>query len=173
MDAQTEPRTSTPGSAPGLEKLAAWINKEYVEIESANSAAKEMRRNIVERAIVLGQKLNEAKDKVGHGSWLSWLALNCRDVAERTAQQYMELAKNEAKFRKEMKSASNADLTLAQAFRLIKEPGGSNKRTPRDRFENAWIKLDLPDQEAFVETKYNELAKLMKEVERKAKEKAA
>ena len=167
MDAQTEP---------GLEKLAAWINKEYVEIESANSAAKEMRRTIVDRAIVLGHRLTEAKDKVGHGNWLTWLALHCRDVAERTAQQYMELAKNEVKLRREMKSASNADLNLAQAFRLIKEPGGSNnnkKKTPRDRFENAWIRLELPDQEAFVETKYNELAKLMKEVDRKAKEKAA
>ena len=46
-------------------------------------------------------------------------------------------------------------------------------KTPLDRFEDAWDKLELPDQEAFVETKYNELAKLMKEVDRKAKDKAA
>ena len=40
------------------------------------------------------------------------------------------------------------------------------KSTPLDRFENAWGKLEMPQQLAFVETKYRELAKLMKEVDR-------
>jgi hypothetical protein len=46
------------------------------------------------------------------------------------------------------------------------------KKTPLDRFEDAWDKLDLPTQEKFVEANYNDLAKLMKEVERKTKKAA-
>jgi hypothetical protein len=44
-----------------------------------------------------------------------------------------------------------------------KKKEGTTKKTPRDRFEDAWDALGLPDQEAFVETKYQELAKLMKD----------
>jgi hypothetical protein len=64
---------------------------------------------------------------------------------------------------------------IVKAVKSLKSPkgGNNNKKTARDRFEDAWDELELPDQEAFVETKYNELAKLMKEVDRKAKEKAA
>ena len=50
-----------------------------------------------------------------------------------------------------------------------KRSATKSTKTPLDRFEDAWDKLDLATQQAFVEAKYGDLAKLMKEVDRKAK----
>ena len=50
-----------------------------------------------------------------------------------------------------------------------KRSATKSTKTPLDRFEDAWDKLDLATQQAFVEAKYGDLAKLIKEVDRKAK----
>jgi hypothetical protein len=71
----------------------------------------------------------------------------------------------------EVAVSAAADQVKEKKPRKKKEDDKTN--TPLDRFEKAWDALELPDQEAFVETKYNELAKLMKEVDRKEKEKKA
>jgi hypothetical protein len=76
-------------------------------------------------------------------------------------------AANEVKQPEQPSPDANADATAKSAKRATK-----STKTPFDRFEAAWEKLDLTTQQAFVETKYNDLAKLMKEVDRKAKKAA-
>jgi hypothetical protein len=165
---------SRPQPDPKLAELASKINSEYASIIKADKDVMAANHNIVERGIILGQILNEAKDKVAHGEWLPWLKLNCPEIPERTAQRYMYLSNKAATVRKKMKSATMADLTLKAALDLVddKKTTTRDKLKPLDRFENAWDKLDLPTQQAFVEAKYNDISKLMKEVDRKEKKAA-
>lgn len=139
-------------------------------IKSEHAAIMESTRNIVGRAIKIGQDLLKAKDQVGHGKFLKWVKDNC-DLTDKTAERYMKLAGNHAKLKDKIETISN--LTLKEAERLIDGEGGSggggSTSTPFDRFDKAWTKLDLPTQQAFVEANYTDLAKLMKEVERKSK----
>ena len=118
-NAEPAQRSTPKGDDPELAKMAAWINNEYIEIEKADIAARTQRRDIVDRAIGLGKTLTLAKGRVGHGNWLGWLATNCRDVQERTAQRYMDLAKNETALREKMTSDTMSDLTLTEAKQLI------------------------------------------------------
>jgi hypothetical protein len=154
-----------------LVELATRINTDYAAIVKADREAMTANHNIVERAISLGQMLHAAKDRAGHGEWLTWLKANCPDLPERTAQRYMNLSTKSPKLREKMKSATMADLTLKSALDLAddKTSKKSAAKTALDRFENAWSKLDIPTQQAFVEANYADLAKLMKEVDRKTK----
>jgi Protein of unknown function (DUF3102) len=93
------------------------------KIKAHHAAVKDAARNVVEKAIAAGTLLKEAKDKVGHGKFLPWLAENC-DLSERTAENYMKIANNQHKL-DAMKTAANANLTLARALRVIKEDKGN------------------------------------------------
>jgi len=92
-------------------------------IKAHHAAVKDAARNVVEKAIAAGTLLKEAKDKVGHGKWLPWLEANC-ELSERTAENYMRLANNRHKL-DALKSAANANLTLARALRAIKVDQGT------------------------------------------------
>lgn len=73
-------------STPALSDLANAINNEHAAaIGAAHSA--------VQRARQAGELLLEAKARCFHGAWLPWLRDNCPDIAERTAQAYMRLAR--------------------------------------------------------------------------------
>jgi hypothetical protein len=50
-------------------------------------------RQAVEHAIAAGELLIKAKKQVKHGEWQTWLMANCADIAERTVQAYMQLAR--------------------------------------------------------------------------------
>jgi hypothetical protein len=69
-----------------LTTLAASINAEHAQAQAAAGAA-------VEHARRCGELLIEAKSKTNHGEWLPWLMANCPDIAERTAQAYMRVAR--------------------------------------------------------------------------------
>src|SRR5262245_12758692 len=56
-------------------------------IKAHHAAVRDAARNVVEKAIAAGTLLKEAKDKVGHGKWLTWLEENC-ELSERTAENY-------------------------------------------------------------------------------------
>jgi hypothetical protein len=73
-------------------------------------------RNALEHAMAAGDLLAEAKDRVGHGRWETWLKI--LNIPPRTASHYMRLAENRELI--EAKSANVADLTIAAALRLIK-----------------------------------------------------
>lgn len=88
-------------------------------------------------AIKAGERLTEAKQHVVHGEWLPWLRDNC-EISERTAQQYMRLARHKELV--DVKSAVVADLTLSAAVDEITEPKPSAKLPEIEK-----AILDLPD----------------------------
>lgn len=96
-----------------LAGLAAGINE-------AHSRCKAAARATVAHALDCGDLLIAAKAKVEHGGWLPWLRDHCPDVSVRTAQAYMQLARQRAEV--EAKCATVAHLGVRQALDLVAEP---------------------------------------------------
>jgi hypothetical protein len=91
-----------------LADLAARINAEH----EATGAA--LKRGYV-HAVTAGELLVEAKAKIPHGQWLSWLAANCT-VKPRTATLYMRLFR----CRPAIEEIGNvADLTVRNALSRV------------------------------------------------------
>jgi hypothetical protein len=95
------------------EDLAREINTEHGQVET-------YKRNTVQHAIRCGDLLLEMKRRVGHGNWLAWLGEHF-EASERTARNYMEIAK----------SAAVADLrddtTMRSALRALASPSRSQE----------------------------------------------
>ena len=68
-------------------------------------------------ALEAGTLLLKAKKLVSHGQWEGWLSSNC-EVAPRTAQAYMRLAKS-VPLLEESKAQRVADLPIREAIRAI------------------------------------------------------
>jgi Protein of unknown function (DUF3102) len=98
-----------------LADLAARIRDYHKQVE-------EVAKNLVQKAILAGTALIDAKRQKPHGGWLPWLKNEC-GLLERTAQRYMELASGKAKLEQKLrdKSVTMSDLTLNQALRLIRD----------------------------------------------------
>ena len=79
--------------------LARAINTEHGHVET-------YKRNTIKHAIRCGELLLEMKKRVGHGNWLAWVEEHF-EASERTARNYMEIAK----------SAAAADLSDATTMR--------------------------------------------------------
>jgi hypothetical protein len=75
-----------------LTTLAREIRSQYASVEGLISNAKRACNEAVGEAILLGTKLTEAKQIVGHGNWLIWLAEHCPEISERTARNYITLS---------------------------------------------------------------------------------
>jgi hypothetical protein len=95
-----------------LADLAARIRTEH------DAATVSMKAGVL-HAIQAGALLIEAKEKLEHGQWLPWLKANC-EISERTAQQYMRLARHRDEI--DTKSAEHADLPVSRALRLLAKP---------------------------------------------------
>jgi hypothetical protein len=54
-------------------------------------------QELLNAAVQCGEALTEAKEVAGHGNWLDWLAKNCPDISEDTAQHYMRVSRNGVK----------------------------------------------------------------------------
>lgn len=110
-----------------LADLAAKINEEHDAAEQA------MKRGL-DHALNAGKMLLEAKAAVKHGEWGKWLSENCA-FAERTAQLYMRIARNEEK----VKSATVADLTLRGAAETLERKAPRSEDDLRREAESlAW-----------------------------------
>ena len=97
-----------------LQSLAAEINKAHDEaLASVRTALGHARR--------AGDLLIEAKRQLGHGAWLPWLRKHCTDVSARTAQKYMQLARELPKLT--AKAPRVADLSLREAIHLVSVTG--------------------------------------------------
>lgn len=70
--------------ATDLATIAHLINDEHAAVEGASLTT-------LEHAHAAGQLLLEAKQAVGHGNWLDWVAKNVK-FSVRTAQRYIRLA---------------------------------------------------------------------------------
>jgi hypothetical protein len=104
-----EPTALKPNADP-LADLATRIKSLHAQVLDAG-------KNVVRKAIEAGVALIDAKRQVGHGNWLRWLRDNC-ELSERTAEVYMECARNRQKL--EAIIAGAANMTLAKALREIK-----------------------------------------------------
>jgi hypothetical protein len=94
-----------------LAELGAQIAAEH---ESAQNAAASALLHAKEAGLVLLR----AKGMLRHGEWLPWLRDQCQ-IAERTAQAYMRIAR---RWEELEKSATVADLTFREATRLLAKP---------------------------------------------------
>jgi Protein of unknown function (DUF3102) len=92
-----------------LPTLAARIRREHEQVATSMTS-------VINHAIAAGELLLEAKRQVKHGEWLPWLAKNC-DIAERTAQVYMRLARTPLEKRNAV-----ADLPLRDALASLASP---------------------------------------------------
>jgi hypothetical protein len=76
---------------------ADLINQLFTKAESQLKDIENAGVSFIETAIELGSALIKQKDtlrlKLGHGHFLSWLADNCPQISERTAQTYMATAR--------------------------------------------------------------------------------
>lgn len=124
-DLVQQPAASGPAE---LADLAQRINNSHLAAIQAAGAA-------IEHAIDCGLALLEAKAAVGHGNWLPWLNDNTT-VSHRTAQRWMRFAENADALR-EIRHAV-ADLTFAEADRLLAAPPKVGDDTNRREREHEW-----------------------------------
>jgi Protein of unknown function (DUF3102) len=103
---------SKPGGRQALALLATRIRAEHAATAAAVQSS-------VDHALAAGDLLAEAKAKVSHGQWLPWLTRHC-EMAERTAQLYMRLARNRIAI--EAKRDSGVDVTLHNVQALLAAP---------------------------------------------------
>jgi hypothetical protein len=101
-----------------IEEIAA-------QIKTAHALAEEGARSSLTHAFRAGELLHQAKKRVPHGAWLSWLAQECH-VKTRSAQGYMALYKNYG-----TNATRVAHLPLREILRLLAKasarPPGKNK----------------------------------------------
>ena len=105
-----------------LPVLATKINNYLpvlaTKINNAHKQARQAAKASLERAIEAGEYLIEAKECVGHGDWLAWLADNVT-FSDRSAQAYMRLTRHKDEI---TKSATVADLTMREGIEAIATP---------------------------------------------------
>ena len=106
---------------PKLPGLAQEANEAHAEAQASF-------RSGVEHAVRAGRALAQAKARLAHGRWASWLAGNF-DGSERLAQLYMRLARRLPELEDETRNAV-AERSLREASREIAEP-----RTIRVRYD--------------------------------------
>jgi hypothetical protein len=85
------------------------------QINAAHEQCRQAYQSSLAHARRCGELLIEAKSQVQHGEWLTWLNVNCT-VAARTAQAYMQVARDWSKLEE---SATVADLSLKDALKLL------------------------------------------------------
>ncbi len=107
-----------------LQTLAAQIN-------DAHDAALASVRTAVGHACRAGDLLLVAKRQVGHGAWLPWLRQHCTEVSPRTAQKYMQLARELPQLT--AKAPRVADLSLREAVHLVSVTGRIAALAPDDQ----------------------------------------
>ncbi len=109
------------------DELAREINTEHGHVEA-------YKHNTIQHAIRCGELLLEMKQRVGHGNWLAWVEEHF-EASERTARNYMEIAK----------SAAVADLkddtTMRSALRALASP--SQPKAPKLEAADAQASLVL------------------------------
>jgi len=97
------------------------------EIKTALDACNTAAKTAFSEAIVVGERLIEAKALLKHGSWLPWLGNHCR-LSERQAQKYMRLAR--AKDALAAKAPLTADLTIERAIAALSVAKPTNHLPP-------------------------------------------
>lgn len=106
-----------------MTEIAIRVDTEVtVEINRLHALVEDGYRAAVAHAIEAGRLLGEAKERIGHGGWLAWLAEHFAG-SERTAQLYMRLSAHA-----EANPQHIADLSLRAALKAIAKPAAKEPR---------------------------------------------
>ena len=96
-------------------ELQDWTN----HVKAEHSSIKKTGREMVKKAMSLGDYLKEKKDRLGYGKFLPWVETDC-EVDIRTVQRYMKAAENRVVIEKYIADVSKYDtvshLTLRGAL---------------------------------------------------------
>jgi hypothetical protein len=123
---------STDKPLASLAELATKINAEFTAIKKADQ---DLNKSVVQRAIIFGRTLSQAKESVGHGKWEKWLKDNCRKISARTAQRYMKLA-DSPEVRAELgKNDTVSVLSLRAALAMANKTTAAKR--PSDEYDSA------------------------------------
>jgi len=85
-----KPTVLAPAQPDPLAAVAAKISADWAKLEQMEKATEEARK-------AFGKLLLDAKAKVGHGNFGNWIKEHCPSLHWRTANRYMELAKQPVK----------------------------------------------------------------------------
>jgi hypothetical protein len=96
-------------------ELAGKINTTYTEVEALNTAAEESGRKALQKAISIGEMLIKVKKQLAYGYLDVWRAENCKDICEKTSQNYMRLASPEPQYSAALKECTS----IRQAYMVI------------------------------------------------------
>ena len=157
VDAQKAPTILAP-VAPVMRpaELARAIN-------SALSQMVASARTTLQRAIEIGELLEQAKERVGHGNFEAWVNDHCK-LSYRSARRYMKLARERTEIEAQAKMANVANLNATTAQRLL--------APPRTAQEGSGQGSGKPTTEKY-KTIENDLIKCLKELREKAESYAA
>jgi Protein of unknown function (DUF3102) len=97
-----------------LHEPAGKINSEHSKFLDAYRAT-------WQHALRVGSLLVEAKAEVGHGNWGAWVEENCA-FSDRTARDYMRIARHRERVEELLKSAGSADLSIQGVLRELAAP---------------------------------------------------
>lgn len=104
-----------------LPELATLANE-------AHARANEAGRSMVTHAIEAGDALTQAKQQVSHGDWRPWLEANF-DGSERTAQDYMRIARSNAQ---SSAGLINGESTILGALKAIRAQAAQSEARGRN-----------------------------------------
>lgn len=93
MKKNTKAVTKSQSNPSILAELAEQINTTYAESQELACSAKKQAQHAIEVAIACGAALNKAKKEAGKKGFPAWIAKNCPGIKERTAYNYMKLAR--------------------------------------------------------------------------------
>jgi len=113
-----------------LGQLAAEINEAHAQGLAGY-------RTSLLHAMAVGDLLLEAKARVGHGDWLTWVD-DSLEFDRRTAQRYAQLAEGreqiEVKIADDSNATSVSHLTMGEALKLVQTPRRPSREQVRGAF---------------------------------------
>lgn len=113
----------------------------FRDLEIIESEILFYKRNAGQAIIEIGKRLNEAKAQLSHGEWLPWLRGKV-DISERSAQDFMRLA------REYSKSAEIADLGASKALALLALPVSERERFAAEKHQVDGVEKSVADMTA-------------------------
>lgn len=129
-----------------VDDLAREIRHDYIIVKKLTEKARSSCNEAIAEAILFGSKLNEAKQLVGHGKWMEWLAKTCPEISIITAQRYIRLANSSHVMNlKNTKSLRQAYLQTG----IIGETDEEQENAPRRQLQNS-----TPEQSEFPPDQY-------------------
>jgi Protein of unknown function (DUF3102) len=135
-----------------LDDLASLAN-------AAHAACEQAVRSALIHARDCGETLNQAKQIVGHGNFLPWLAKHCK-FSERQAARYMRIARSwdrimslvEDKWRPKRCKANSTrvanlgieSLSIREALKLLADPNNENRAEENQNLRRAQSSPEVP-----------------------------